>query len=255
MKARSGWTLAASAAVAFSAISLGGTAAEAAEIKLIASNGVTAIMDVLGPEFEKETGNKLVIHYDVANLLKKAIEGGEAFDVAILTGPVTDDLIKEGKIAGPAVGIARSGIGVAIRLGAPKPDISSTAAFKQALLDAKSIAYTTQGASGQYFAALLVKLGIADQVKAKSKLLVGGRAAELVARGEADMAVQQISELLPVAGTEIAGPLPPELQKFTDFTAGTGAGATNSQGAAALIKFLAAPAHADLIKSKGMEPG
>jgi molybdate transport system substrate-binding protein len=230
-------------------------AAQAAEIKVIASNGVTEIMNVLGPQYERATGNKLVIHYDVANVLKTAIEGGEAFDAAILTGPVTDALIQEGKLAAASrIDIAKSAVGLAYRAGSPKPDITTSDAFKQTLLNAKSVAYTTQGTSGQYFVSLTDRLGIADAVKAKSVVIQGGRVAELVAKGDAEFAVQQLSELLPVPGVQVL-PLPPELQKYTVFTGAAGTGAKHPKAAAALIKLLAAPRNNPVIKAKGMEPG
>jgi molybdate transport system substrate-binding protein len=247
-------SLAAAAVIGCAMLALEGAAASAAEIKLLASNGVTAILRELGPEFERVSGNTLKIELDVASALKTRIEGGEAFDVAILTAGITDDLIKAGKLAGSRADIARSGVGVAIRAGAPKPDISTADAFKQTLLAAKSVAYTTQGASGQYFASLLVKLGIADEIKAKAKLLPGGAVAELVARGEAELAVQQISELLPVAGAEFLGPLPPELQSYTVFSAAIGANAKDPASAKALIEFLTAPKVAPVLKTKRMEP-
>lgn len=227
-----------------------------AEIRLISSNGVSAVLSVLGPQFEQASGVRLVIRFDTANVLKDKILAGEAFDLAILTGPVVDELTKAGKIAvGSRADIARSGVGVAIRAGAPRPDISTLEAFKRTMLAAKSIAYTTTGASGLYFASVLERLGIADQVKPKAKLQPGGAVAELVARGEAELAVQQVSELMPVKGTEILGPLPPELQNYTVFSAGIGAAAKQAAAAKALVGFLRAPAALPAIKAKGMEPG
>lgn len=233
-----------------------GNAAGAAEVTVLASNGVTAVMKELGPQFERGTENKLAIRFDLANVLKEQIQGGEAFDVAILTAPVADDLVKQGKIvAGARSDFARSGVGVAIRAGAPRPDISTVEAFKKTMLDAKSVAYTTQGASGIYFAKLLERLGIAEAIKAKAKLQPGGAVAELAAKGEAELAVQQVSELLPVAGAELLGPFPPEIQSYTVFAAVLGTSAKEPEAAKALIKFLAAPAAIPVIKSKGMEPG
>lgn len=246
------FSLAATAALAV--LLLTGTA-QAAEIKVISSNALTEVLNALEPAFEKATGNKLVIHYDVANVLKKAILDGEPFDVAILTGATMDDLIVAGKITGATrAEIARSGAGVAYKTGAPRPDIHDAAAFKNAMLAAKSVAYTTQGASGLYFISVCEKLGIGDQVKAKAKVLQGGRVAELVAKGEAELAAQQISELLPVAGVTVIS-FPPELQQFTSFPAAVGSASTQQAAAAALIKFLTDPQNAELLKAKGMEPG
>lgn len=224
-------------------------------IKVLASNGVRAVLHELAPQFEQSTGQTLAITFDRSSELKKRIDAGELFDVAILTGPMIDDLIRRRKVApGTEANMARSGVGVAVRAGARKPDIGTAKAFKRALLDAKSVAYTTEGASGVYFASLLQRLRIADAVSAKSKTQPGGAVAELVARGEADLAVQQISELLPVAGTEVVGPLPPELQNFTLFTAGLHNAVKGHEGARALVRFLTASDTAAVLKAKGMEP-
>ena len=237
------------------AVLLWAGATQAAEIKVISSNGLTEVLDALKPKYEKATGNKLTIHYDVANVLKKNIMDGEGFDLAILTGPAMDEMVQAGKVR-PAtrVEIARSGTGIAYKAGSPRPDIRDSQSFKAAMLAAKSIAYTTQGASGLYFISVCEKLGIGDQVKAKSKVLPGGRVAELVARGEAELAAQQMSELLPVAGVEVIA-FPPELQKFTSFPGAVGAVSKRPKAAAALLRFLTDRKNAALIRAKGMEPG
>ena len=228
--------------------------AGAAEIRVLCSTGMSSVMSVLVPEFERTSGHKLSIAYDTANLLMGRIKGGEAADLAILTGPAMDELLKQGKVAG-RTDLARSGVGISVRSGAPKPDIGSVEALKRALLDAKSVAYTTTGASGVYFAGLIERLGIAEQVKAKAKLRPGGAVGELVAKGEAEMAVQQIPELMSVAGTDLVGPLPPEVQYVTVFSAGVLAGAKEGAAAQALVNFLSTPAAARVLKAKGMEPG
>jgi molybdate transport system substrate-binding protein len=230
-------------------------AAGAAEIKVLSTNGVKAIMEELVPQFERATGHKLVITFEVTTALKKDIEAGAAFNVTILTASAIDDLIKQGKAKGPGAMIAKSGAGVAVRAGAPKPDIGTADAFKRALLAAKSVAYTTQGASGQYFVTVLDRLGIAAEIKAKAKTQPGGAVAELVARGEAEIAVQQISELLPVKGADYVGPFPPELQNYTAFTAALGPAPREPAAARAFIDFLTAPSAVSVIKAKGMEPG
>jgi len=243
---------AAKAALAF--LLLAG-AAQAAEIKVISTDGMSTALDALGPKYEKATGNKLVIHYGVANVLKKNITDGEAFDLAILTGPAMDEIVQAGKVM-PAirVDIARVGLGIAYKTGSPKPDIHDAESFKAAMLAAQSIAYITQGASGLYFLSVCDKLGISDQVKAKAKALPGGRAAELVAKGEAELGVQLIGDILPVAGVQMV-PFPPDLQKFTSFPGAVGSAAKRPKSAAALLKFLTDPKNAPLIKAKGMEPG
>jgi molybdate transport system substrate-binding protein len=176
--------------------------------------------------------------------------------VIILTPSLINELIKQGKVAdGSAVNVARAGIGVAVKKGAPRPDISSVDAFKRALLNAKSIAYTTAGQSGLQFAKVIENLGIADQVKAKGKTVPGGSAGELIVKGEADMAVQLIPELMAVRGIRVVGPFPKEIQSYVVLTAGISANAKDKAAAQALIGFLTAPSAVPVIKAKGMEPG
>jgi molybdate transport system substrate-binding protein len=233
-----------------------GAGAGAGEIKVLSTNGVKAIMEELGPQFERATGHKLVVTFEVTTALKKDIEAGATFDVTILTASAIDDLVKQGKAKGPGAAIAKSGVGVAVRAGAPKPDISTVEAFKRTLLAAKSVAYTTQGASGIYFVNVVIeRLGIAAEIKAKAKTQPGGSTAETVARGEAELAIQQISELLPVEGAAYVGPFPPELQSFTAFAAALGPAAKDPEAAQSLIRFLTAPSALSIIKGKGMEPG
>lgn len=234
---------------------LAGAAASAADITVLSSTGLTSTLDLLGKTYEARSGDRLLVTYATTGQLKKRIDDGEAFDLCILTAPMVDELVRSGKVAGPRIDLARSGIGVAVRKGAPKPDISTAAAFKQALLAAKSVAYTASGASGTYFAGLIDRLGIGDAVRAKARILPGGPAAEPVAKGEAELAVQQISELLPVAGTELAGPLPPDLQFVTLFSAGISAGSHDAPRARALADFLTTPDAIAVIRVKGMEPG
>lgn len=236
------------------ALSHGG--AGAAEIKVLSSTGMRSVLSDLIPEFERASGHKVAISYDTANLLMGRIKAGESADLAILTGSAMDELAKLGKLAsGSRVDLARSGVGVAVRAGAAKPDIKSVEAFKRTLLDTKSIAYTTTGASGIYFAGLIERLGIAEQVKAKARRPAGGAAGELVAKGEAEMAVQQIPELMAVAGIELVGPLPSEIQTFTPFPAGVLTDAKEAAAARALIEFLTTPAAVRVMRAKGMEPG
>jgi molybdate transport system substrate-binding protein len=167
--------------------------AGAAEITILCSTGVKTVVAQLAPQFEQATGHKLNVSFDASNLLKDQIDAGKPFDVAILTPALIDALIKQGKVVdGTAVAIARAGVGIAVKVGAPKPDISSVDAFKRALLNAKSIAYTSAGQSGLHFARVIEKLGIADEVKTKAKTIPGGPTGNLVVNGEADLAVQLI---------------------------------------------------------------
>jgi molybdate transport system substrate-binding protein len=223
--------------------------AKASEIKVLSSNALKTVLEDLGPKFEKATENKLAITFGTAASLKVAIEKGAAVDVAILTDAGVDDLIKQGKLAS-RVALARSGAGVAIKKGAPKPDISTTDAFKKTLLAAKSIAYVEQGATGIYLKGLFEKLGVADQIKAKTKFVKS--AGEAVANGEAEIGFTQISEILPYAGAEVAGPLPAEIQLYTNWTLGIGG--KDAKAAEAFAKFMTTPASAAVLKAKGLEP-
>jgi len=180
------------------------------------------------------------------------LKGGEVVDLVILSAASLDDLIKAG-IVGKRVDLAKSGIGVAVRSGAPKPDISSGEALKRAVLAAKSVVYST-GPSGIYLAGLFERMGIAAQVKSKLKQVQGEPAGLSIARGESEIGFQQMSELLPVPGIDIVGPLPPDVQQITTFSAGFHARAAQPQAAQALVEFFTAPAAAPVIRKKGMEP-
>jgi molybdate transport system substrate-binding protein len=174
-------SLAAAAIFAFMILWAQGGAAEAAEVKVLCANAMRAVMKELGPGFERATGHQLMIQFDVVGALKRQIDTGERFDVAILTTPLIDDVVKEGKIAaGTRASVARSGIGVIVRTGAPKPDINSADAFKHALLNAKSIGYAKEGATAIHLASLFERLGITEQIKPKTKLFTTGRAEQSV---------------------------------------------------------------------------
>ncbi len=235
----------------------GGQTACAAEIKLLTAGAMRAVVVALLPDFEKETGHKVTIDNATAGTLKKRIEDGEAFDVAIITPAVVDSLASNGKIvAGSRIDLAKVGMGVAVKEGAAVPDIASVESFKRMLLTAKSVAYIDPkagGSSGIYFDKLLDRLGIGDQIRPKAKLKQGGYVAELVASGEAEVAIHQISEIVPVKGAVLAGPLPAEVQNFTTYSAGLGAAAKDTAAAKALIQFLSGPASGPILKAKGME--
>jgi molybdate transport system substrate-binding protein len=231
--------------------------AAGAEIKVLTAGAFKQVLLALLPDFERTSGHKVMVQNDTVGALTKRIAGGEAFDLAVLTPKAVDDLAKEGKFAaGSRANLARVGVGVVVKDGTPKPDIGSVAAFKQALLAAKSVAYidpAAGGSSGIYVAGLLDKLGIAAEVKPKAKLIPGGAVAEHVAKGEAELGIHQISEILPVKGVTLVGPLPAEIQNYTVYAAGIGAHAKESDAAKALIKALSGPAAAEVLKSKGME--
>lgn len=224
-------------------------------MKVLCTNGVKSIMLDLVPVFERGSATKVVITWGSANGLLKELETGAGGDLAILTAEAIEDLIKRGKVvAGSRVDLARSGIGVAVRKGANKPDIGSPEALKRALLAAKSVAHSKSGMSGVYFPTVLARLGIAEAMKPKIVLPDPGTpVGEVVAKGEAEIGIQQISELLPVAGIEIVGPLPAALQKITTFSAGVLAAAKEPDAAAALVKFLMAESPR-LLAQRGLQP-
>ena len=244
-------------ALAALAAMLCAAAAGAADIKVLASNGVRATLEELAPSFERETGHKLAITYGLAAVLKRQIEAGEAFDLAILTSGGIEDLAKQGKVDGASrTPIARSGVGIAVRAGAPKPDIGSAEALKRALLSAKSITWAKEGASGTYFASVVQKLGIAEQLAPKLNLAASGaQVGEKIVAGEAELGALLVNEIMALKGVDVVGPLPPELQSYTVFHSGVSAASKNAAAAKALVQFLTTPAARALFKSKGQEPG
>ena len=233
------------------------TSVSAAELKVFCSNGLRAVMDELAPQFERASGHKLAVSYGLAAAFKQQIEAGEPFDVVVVTPALLDGMVKQGKVAdADRAVIARAGIGVAIRAGAARPDLTSTDAFKTTLRNAKSIAYAKAGQSGTYFTGLVERLGLAEELKEKMRpQLTGVEVGTAVANGEVELAVLPISEIMPVKGAEVAGPLPAELQSYVVMAAGVSAAAKDHAAAAALVKFLNAPEHMPVIKAKGMEPG
>jgi molybdate transport system substrate-binding protein len=241
-------------ALAAAAMSSG---AKAAEIKVLTAGAFKQVLLALLPDFEKQSGHAVRIENDTVGALSKRIEGGETFDLAVLTPGAIDKLA--GKFApGSRVNLARVGIGVVVKEGTPKPDISSVEAFKKALLTAKSIAYidpAAGGSSGIYVSGLLDRLGIAAEVKGKSKLIAGGAVAEHIAKGEAELGIHQISEILPVKGITLVGPLPADIQSYTTYAGAIGANATAGEAAKELLRMLTSPAAASVLRAKGMEPG
>jgi molybdate transport system substrate-binding protein len=234
--------------------------ASAAEVRVMISGGLTAAYKALVPEFERLTGNKVLTAYGpsmgtTVNAIPVRLERGEGADVLIMVGYALGDLIRQGKVvADSRVDLTKSPIGIAVKSGTPMPDISSAEAVKRALLAAKSIAYS-DSASGVYVSTeMFQRLGIADQMKDKAKKIPAEPVAGVVARGDAEIGFQQIAELLPVAGVDIVGPLPPDLQNITVFSAGIATVSKEPEAGKALIKFLASPAARDAIIKSGMEP-
>ena len=231
--------------------------AGAAEIKVLTAGAFKQVVVALVPEFEKQTGHKVTVDNGTVGQLTKRIDGGEAFDVLFISPGAINDLVKKGKIVeGSSIPLARVGVGVMVKAGAPKPDVSTVDAFKKALLDAKSVAYidpASGGSSGIYVAGLIDKLGIADQIKPKAKLKQGGYVADLIKSGEAELGIHQISEIVPVKEVTLVGPLPAEIQNYTTYSGGLGSAAKDPEAARALLKVFTGPGAAELLKSKGME--
>ena len=223
-------------------------------LKILSGGAMKSLMVEVMPLFERASGVKVEIKFALTSVLKKEIEDGAAFDVALLPRPELDALVEAGKIAaGTPTDITRSAVGFAVRAGAPKPDIGTAEALKQALLNARSIGYS-DGPSGAYIAELLRRLGIADVMKSKTKL-TSRLVAEIVAEGEAEVGMQQIVAILPVKGAELVGPLPSELQNIIVYAAGMAPSAAQSGAARTFVAFLAMPEVVALIRAKGMEPG
>jgi molybdate transport system substrate-binding protein len=229
-------------------------AAHAAEIKVIASNAVREPYHELVPAFEKSTGHKVTIEWGGTVDIVKRVGGGEIADIVIIPAERIDDFVKQGRLVS-RTDLARSGVGVAVRAGAPRPDISSPAALRNALLAAKSIVLSS-GPSSVYLPTMFQKMGIADEVKPKIiQIGPGLPVGDAIARGEGEIGFTQMSELMSVKGIDYLGPLPAELQFITVFSAGLHAAAPAPEAARALLKFLTAPEAAPVLKRHGMEPG
>ena len=229
--------------------------AQSAELTVLTSQGVVSAVRDLAPAFEKASGHKVVVSFEAGPALMNKINTNAPADLVTHYPSAVDDLIKQGKVlAGTRTDFARGGIGLAVKAGAPKPDIGSTEAFKRAMLNAKSVAYSRAGASGVYTAKLMERLGIADAMASKTKLVDGVPVAEVVAKGEAEIGMQQINVILPVAGVDYVGPLPPELQDYVVFAAGVLAVSKEPEAAKALVRFMSASGAAPLISKSGMEP-
>lgn len=249
-------------AIALLLLAFAGARTDAAEIKALISTAMKAPFEEIAAQFEKATGHKVSAAYGPTGGLAKRIADGEAADMVVLGGSQTPELMKQGKLAaGSNTDIARGMIGAGVAKGAPKPDISSEAAFKAALLSAKSIAVTdpaSGGGSGVYFGKLFEQMGLAQSLKPKLKLAAGGPngyAATFVARGEAEFALQPIPELMAVPGIEVVGPLPGAFQNVTTYTASIPTAAKEADAAKVLIKALAAPSSASIYRARGLEPG
>jgi len=230
----------------------------AAEIKVLSAGAFKPVVVALVPEFERQTGHKVTVDNDTAGGLARRITGGEAFDLVVIPPGGIDPLVKAGKVVdGSGVRLARVAIGVAVKKGAAAPDISSVAAFQEALLKARAVAYidpAAGGSSGIYLTELFGKLGIADRIRPKAVLVPGGLVAERLVDGQADIALHQISEILAVPGATLVGPIPREIQNYTVYAGALSTTARDATAARALLAALKGPGAEAILKDKGMEP-
>src|SRR6266478_1111431 len=231
-------------------------AVHAAEIKVLSTQATEQTYRELVPQFEQASGHKVTTIFTGTLGANKRLAAGETYDLLIMSSGSIDEHIKGGKVVpGSRVDLAKSGVAVTVRAGAPKPDISTTEALKKTLLAAKSIGYST-GPSGNYVIGMFQRMGIADEIKGKLKQTpTGVFVGSIIASGEAEIGFQQVSELSHFAGVDYVGPLPADIQRFTTFSSGIIAGAKTADAAKALVKFITAPAAADAFKRRGMEPG
>jgi molybdate transport system substrate-binding protein len=227
------------------------------EIKVLSSIATREAYNELVPQFERANAHTVSTTWaGTVDIMKRMAMAGEVHDLVIISSTELDQLIRQGKIApGSRVDLAKSGIGVAVRAGAPKPDISSADALKKTLLAAKTVGYTS-GPSGVYMAGLIERMGIAAAVKAKYRSVPsGGTIGTLVARGDCEIGFQQVSELVHIKGIDYVGPLPPDIQRVTIFSSGVQVGAKNAPAAKALQQFLTTPAAAAVMRKHGLETG
>jgi molybdate transport system substrate-binding protein len=238
-------------------LGLAASTANAVEFKVMASVGVRAILASLVPEFERVSGDKVDLNFGTAVPLKRQIDNGEGFDVVILVPSMLEDLTKTGKVAaGSVTNIARTGVGVAVKRGAAKPDVSSPAALEQAISASAHITYTKESQTSAVIIPMLSSLGIAEKMAPRTLLETSSNGtAGNIADGRADLGFILVSEILPVPGIELAGPLPPELQKYVVFTAGIGTSSKQAEAAKAFLDYLRTPAAATILRERGMEPG
>lgn len=226
------------------------------EFRVLASNGVKSALEELAPAFERASGHRIAIGFGLGADLKRRIESGEAFDLAILASAAIEDLARQSRVdAGSPVKIARSGSGLGVKRGAPRPDVGTAGAFERALLAAKSICWAKEGASGAYFAKLVERLGIADRIMAKATLASSGdEVGRLVAEGKCELGVILVNEILAAPGMDLVGPFPEEVQSYTGFEAAVASGSRNAAAARELAAFLRTPSAGKVFREKGQEP-
>jgi len=226
---------------------------QAAEVKAFVTGAARAAYETITQQFERDTGHKLVTHFDLPPALVRKIDAGEPYDVIILSYDV-EALIRQDKVVADSRTVfGRVGVGVAVRQGSPKPDFSTVEAFKRSLLDAKTIATSGEGSSGRYVASLIERLGIAEQVKPKIRSGASGASAQMLSRGEVDFVVSGLPPLIGTPGIEWLGYLPEEINSWLVFSGGIGVNAKESEAGRALLKFLATPAALAVFKANGLE--
>jgi molybdate transport system substrate-binding protein len=229
--------------------------ASAAEIKIMAPRAIQTVLTEAGPAFEKATGHKINVSVDLAAVVTRRVNSGEAFDIAVSTPQMIDTLVKEGKLlADTRTDLTKAGIGVEVKKGAPKPDISNAEAFKKTMLSAKTIGYLKIGTSGQMVRDALAKIGLTDAIKDKVVTPEEDVVSEMVAEGKIEIGMVNLSQILTTPGVDLVGPLPPELQSYIIFSGAVNAKSANADAARALIKFMKTDA-VPTIKKQGMEPG
>jgi molybdate transport system substrate-binding protein len=245
------WNACAFALLCFVAFEAG-----AAEIRACGARATSTILGEIGPEFERTTGHRIKVSIDVAAAVARRFDAGEPCDLLVVLEGQLDGLIKGGKIiAASRTVLARSGIGVEVRAGAPRPDIGSVEAFKRALLDAKSIAYLKEGGSGIYLAGLLERLGVAKAIESKLTRPETDIVSRLVAEGKIELGLVVITQILTTPGVDLVGPLPPEIQHYLVFAAGVASSSPVREPALDLLKFMTGPAAARALRAQGMDPG
>ena len=232
----------------------GGGSAVAAEIKVIASPGVRAVLRDLAPQFESTTGHKVVMDFDVIAVLRRRIEAGEAFDVVIPGPELIDDLVAQGKVAADTrAAFGRTGVALGVRKGAPKPDISTPESLKRALLAAKAVGHSKEGQSGVHFREALVRLGIAEEMRPKLRALAGDEQSIALQKGEVDIVASGMGVVMEMPGADFVGGLPPQLQSYVRFAIGVSTASKEPQASRALQRFLTSPSVAPAFKAKGLE--
>jgi molybdate transport system substrate-binding protein len=244
------------AAVPFAiALAMACSTAQAAEIKVLSGNGAKAAVTELGAQFERISGHKVTIHFEVNPGVKKRIDDGEAFDLAVLNPPFLDEQIRNGKVvASTRTVLGRAGIGAAIKAGAPKLDISTVEGFKNALLSAKSVAYPGEGSSGRYFVTVVERMGLTKEMESRMRPMPAEYNVEVVATGEVDMVVVVASRINGVPGVQSLGTIPQALQTWIGFTAGLSSKAKEQAAAKEMLKFFTSPAAEKILRDKGVEP-